>query len=172
MGALTMARLTPQRLDGDYMNTERMGMASGVQLFVGAIVCAQGVGTGGSARAVQGKTATGLRAIGIMDQQPHLIPAASFTSTTDGIPVVQIRRGTFKVDIDPLDPVTEANLYQICYLTSDHEICKTTGGNAKSIAGRLVEIDYTTDPTGPGAWVEFGVLPTSGLPLPTGVGLP
>lgn len=169
---LTQPRFTPQRMDSGYMNTEVVAMASGATLFVGALVCLQNVGTGSSARAVRGQVATGLRAIGIMDNQPHLIPKGSYTSTQDGFPKVQIRKGCFKLDISSSDPVTEQDLYKAVYVLDDHTIAKTSGGNARSLAGVLQKIDNSTDPTGAGAWVDVGALPSSGFPLPTGLGLP
>ncbi len=172
MGALTQARLTPQWDDGSYPNRFTAKMASGATIFVGSLVVGANVGTGSSMRAVPGRVGTGLRALGIMDDQPHLIPAPSYTSTLDGIPTIQIRRGCFKLDIDPSDPVTEQDLGRLVYITSDHEIAKTPGGNGRSIAGVLRQIDYAGDPTGPGAWVDIGTLPTTGAPLPTGLSLP
>jgi hypothetical protein len=172
MGALTMPRKTPQWADGMFPNEMTAKMASGATIFVGALVVGQNVGTGSSMRAKGGLVATGLRALGIMDSQPHLLPLASYTSTQDGIPAIQIRRGTFKLDIDPNDPVTEQDIGRAVYIASDHEISKTPGGNARSICGTLMQIDYAGDPTGPGAWVAIGVLPTTGFPLPTGVSLP
>ncbi len=172
MGALTMPRKVPQWANGEFPNEQVAKMASGATIFVGALVVGANVGTGSSMRAIAGRVGTGLRALGIMDSQPHLLPAASYTSTQDGIPTIQVRCGTFKLDIDPTDPVTEADLGRAVYITSDHEIAKTPGGNARSICGVLRQIDYAGDPTGPGAWVAIGSLPTTGFPLPTGVSLP
>lgn len=172
MGALTMPRKTPQWGNGEYENRLPAKMASGATIFVGALVVGANIGTGSSVRAIPGRVGTGLRALGIMDDQPQLLPRGSYTSTEDGIPAIQIRQGTFKLDIDPSDPVTEADIGRAVYITSDHEIAKTPGGNARSIAGVLRSIDYAGDPTGPGAWVAIGTLPTTGFPLPTGVSLP
>ncbi len=170
MGALTMPRLTPQKLDGNYLNTEAIGMASGAVLFTGALVQGKTIGTGSALRAVRGQQGTGLRVLGVFDNQPHLIPGPSVTSTLDGFPAVQFKRGTFKFNISTSDPVTLADLFTVVYVEDDQTIRKSWGGGY-SAAGLLVAIDTYLDPTGPGAWVTLGDL-SMNAPQPTGFVLP
>lgn len=173
MGALTMPRLTPQLGDARFQNLAVANMASGATIFVGALVVGQNIGTGSSMRAKPGFQGTGLRVLGVMDgSQQTLLPGASYSSIQDGIPQIQLRQGTFKFDNDPNDPLTEQDLFKVCYIASDHEVSKTSNGNARSFAGVVKKIDGVSDPTGPGVWVTLGELPTSGFPLPTGLGLP
>lgn len=172
MGALTMARFTPQLGDARQQNLAVANMASGARIFMGALVVGATVGTGSSMRAIPGRQGTGLRVLGVMDNQSQLIPGSVVVSETDGYPQIQLRQGTFKFDNDPNDPVTEQDLFKICYVASDHEVSKTSNGNARSFAGVVKKIDNSSDPTGPGVWVTLGELPTSGFPLPTGLGLP
>lgn len=164
MSALTMARLTPQRLDGQFTTKEVVPLASGATVFIGGLVAvASGYG-------VKGQTATGLRVAGILGNQNNGLPAPSITSTIQGYPKIEVLRGTFKLDIDPLDPVTQADLMKGVYMTDDQTICKNPSGG-KSYCGVLVGIDDSTDPTGAGAWVTIGMLPTV-APAPTGLFLP
>ena len=170
MGALTMPRLTPQKADSRYLNTESIGMASGAVLYVGGLIQGKTVGTGSALRAVRGQQGTGLRVLGVLDNQPNLLPAPSYSSTLDGYPVVQFKRGTFKFNISTTDPVALADLWTVVYVEDDQTIRKSWGGGY-SAAGLLVGIDDYTSPTGPGAWVEIGDLSLN-APQPTGFVLP
>ena len=164
MSQLTMARLTPQRLDATYDTLTSVPLASGATVFVGGVVVVQ------SGYGKRGQTATGLKAVGVLVNQPQGVSAPSVTSTLQGFPRVNVCVGTFKLDIDPLDPVTQADLLTGVYLTDDQTICRSPSGG-KSFAGLLVDIDDSSAPDGPGAWVKFGFLPTS-APAPTGLFLP
>lgn len=165
MSVLTMARITPQRLDGQFPTLQTVPLASGATVFVGGLVCMRN----SDGLAVRAATATGLRAVGILDNQPAGIPAPSITTTVSGV-VVRVKTGCFKFNNDPLDPIANAQLLLGCYITDDQTVCKTPSGG-KSYAGRIVAIDDSTDPTGAGVWVEVGTLPTS-APAPTGLFLP
>lgn len=167
---LTMPRITPQRLDGRYPNLLALGLASGATVYLGGLVCAQNVGTGSSARLVPGKQATGLRALGILDNQPQGLPAQSYTSTTDGQPVLQVKEGCFKFDNSSTDPVTPQSIGYLCYVQDDKTV-KASWSGGYSVAGKVIAIDDSTSPTGPGVWVEIGALTTS-APNPTGLFLP
>ncbi len=170
MGQLTMPRLTPQKLDDKYLNTESIGMASGAVLYVGGIIQGKTVGTGSALRAVRGQQGTGLRVLGVLDNQPHLLPLPSYQSVSDGFPQVQFKRGTFKFNISLTDPVTLADLWTVVYVEDDQTIRRSWGGGF-SAAGELTGIDDYTSPTGPGAWVRLGDL-SMNAPQPTGFVLP
>ncbi len=164
MGMLTMARLTPQKLDR-WKDIQAVPLASGITAFVGGVIAiASGYG-------IRGTAATGLRVVGVLGNPNRTLPGPSVTSPNQGY-VVDVLVGTFKLNIEPTDPVTIADLQKGVYLVDDNTIAKSPGANgARSYCGVLVDIDDSTSPTGAGAWVTFGQLPTV-APAPTGLYLP
>src|SRR5882672_3867942 len=91
--ALTSGRVTQQRLDGSFNNLVNVGVKTSTTLFKGGIVCTDATGY-----AVPGATATTLKVIGILGDQPNLIPAPSYTNSgASGSLKLDVRQGTFKL---------------------------------------------------------------------------
>ena len=65
----------------------------------------------------------------------------------DGDRTVTVLRGVFGFQVDPADPVTQAELGKTVYATGPNTVAKT--GTGRSAAGRLLRLD----PDGT-AWVE------------------
>lgn len=147
--ALSTARLTPQRLDGSFNNLVTLGVKTATTLYVGGIVCTDATGF-----AVPGATATTLRVMGILDNQPLLSPANSYTNSgANGSLRVQVRQGTFKLANSGTDAVVQADVGLNCYIEDDQTVSHTSTG--KSIAGKVIAIDDATSPTGAGVWVSI-----------------
>ena len=147
--ALSSARVTPQRLDGDFNNLVSVGVKTSTTLYKGGIVCTDATGY-----AVPGATATTLRIIGILGDQPNLVPAPSYTNSgASGSLKLTVRQGTFKLANSGTDAVVQADVGLKCYIEDDQTVSHTSTG--KSIAGKVIGLDDSTSPTGPGVWVTI-----------------
>ncbi len=89
--------------------------------------------------------ATALRAVGIAENK------ADASGKTNGAVQVEVRRGYFAL-AHGADPVTLADVGQVCYLVDDQTIAKTDGTGTRSPAGILRDVN------GEGAWVDFRIL--------------
>jgi len=132
--ALTADRNTPLK-DAEILVVL---VAANAKIFAGAIVAANATGF-----ATKGATATTLTYLGRADE------FVDNTGGADGAKTIQIRRGkAFKFKNSAGDPVTQASLGKLCYITDDETVSATNaGGNSQSAAGKVVGID--TD----GVWV-------------------
>ncbi|TFU26179.1 hypothetical protein [Thermus tengchongensis] len=72
---------------------------------------------------------------------------ADNTGGADGAVSVEVRRGVFRFEVDPADPVGPADLGKDVYATGPNTVAKT--GTGRSKAGRLLKLD-----PGGYAWVE------------------
>jgi hypothetical protein len=128
-------------------NTIRMGIESVIQVLAvpvkakvaiqaGAFVVADG------GFAVPGRAATGLHALGRCERK------VDNSNGPNGAVEVEILRGTFRWDNDPADPISQSDLFALCFLSDDHTVCKSDGGGAKSAAGKIIQVDPE------GIWVE------------------
>lgn len=123
-------------------------LQKGANLIVVA-VAANAVIHGGAAVVVdsgyadRATTKLGLKFIGIAEQ------AIDNTGGADGAQSVEVRRERlFHLKNSQADPISQADLFNNCYLVDDETVAKTDGANTRSVAGRIVEIDST------GIWVE------------------
>lgn len=137
--ALSTARLTRQRKDGDYNNLVVVGQKTATTLYVGGIVCTDATGF-----AVPGATASGLKIMGVLtSNQPWLSPANSFTNSgASGSQRLNVLQGTFAFKNSGTDPVAQADVGATVYIEDDETIAKTASG--KSAAGRFIELDPVT----------------------------
>lgn len=148
--ALTNARSTPRRMDSTHNDSMSFGCAASSTFYVGALVC-----TNSSGYLTPGATATTLTAAGVIGEQPHLLPAKSYASTsTNGETKLEVQRGVFKFDNDGTNPVTVANLLKVVYIVDDATVSSLSTG--RSVAGICLGVDDATSPTGAGVWVEVG----------------
>lgn len=70
------------------------------------------------------------------------------TGGTDGDKTVLVRRGVFRLQVDPADPVGPADLLKEVYLSGPDSVAKTDGTGTRPKAGRLLSLE------GGYAWVE------------------
>ncbi|WP_337869814.1 hypothetical protein [Meiothermus sp.] len=92
--------------------------------------------------AAPGRAALNLRVIGRADETGDNIGGAN------GAISVLVRRGVFKFDNDVGDAITQADLWADCFITDDQTVCRTNGGNTKSRAGRIIDLEPD------GVWVD------------------
>lgn len=70
------------------------------------------------------------------------------TGGTDGDKTVLVRRGVFRLQVDPADPVGPADLLKEVYLSGPDSVAKTDGTGTRPKAGRLLRLEDGY------AWVE------------------
>lgn len=168
MTALQTPRYTPQRMTGDFLTQIPVPVKANATLYVGGIVCVDASGY-----AVPAAVSTTLRAVGVLQTTGGLgIPGpALLGGAVNGTVTAPVTSGAaFKVDNDPLDPISQADVMKSCYLTDNQTVCRTSGGSTKSVAGQVVGVDGPDDDGGAGVWVAFGKTPADlvGVAGPTG----
>lgn len=136
MAALTKDRATPRLSQGDVFDRDA---AANAVIFAGGIVCLSATGY-----ATRGATATTLVADGVA-QQP-----ANNTGGADGAVKVRIFKGIFRFGNSAAgDAITRAEIGDDCYIVDDQTVAKTSGGDTRSIAGKIMDVDAQ------GVWVKF-----------------
>lgn len=115
-------------------------VAANTKIFAGAIVAIDSA----AGSATKGGTATTLKAVGIAQA------IADNTGGAAGDIRVRVRRGVWHVaNSAAADQLTLADVGSDCYLVDDQTVAKTNGGNTRSVAGKVRDVDAT------GVWVEF-----------------
>ncbi|WP_420996234.1 hypothetical protein ACKI2N_002530 [Cupriavidus sp. 30B13] len=136
MTVLTTDRNTTNRAGIDF----EFPVAANTKIFAGAIAAIDTA----TATATKGGTATTLKAVGIAQA------TADNTGGAAGAIRVRVRRGVWHVaNSAAADQITLADVNTDCYLVDDQTVAKTNGGNTRSIAGKVRDVDET------GVWVEF-----------------
>ena len=150
MAALTAPRKTPQRLDASYEVQVDRDVAASTSIFVGALVCLDAAGN-----LVNGQTAVGLKTDGVAFPSPFGIPVSVYDNSSGSAGDIEARvvKGTFKFANSGGDPVTAAEVGDVCFVEDNQTVSATDGGGAQSEAGRVLSIDPATEPTGAGVWV-------------------
>ncbi len=156
MTQLATARLTPLQLNPQFQNRNSEPMGTGAVLYLGALVCLNATGF-----LVRGAIATTLKAVGVVAPQPFEVPSDNITNSgADGAKQCQIYyKPVAKFNNDANDPVLVADKELACYITDDNTVSRTSAGSTKSPAGKVVQVDDSTSPTGAGVWVSVGELP-------------
>jgi hypothetical protein len=114
-------------------------MLGGVIIYNGALVVLDSSGW-----AKPGVTATGLIAAGVADQQ------IDNTDGGNGDLSVVVKRGISRLlNSADADLITQAEIGDACYIVDDETVAKTSGGNTRSVAGEIVDVDDN------GVWVDI-----------------
>ncbi len=155
MTQLATARLTPLQLAPSFQNRNSLPMGTGAVLYIGALVCENATGF-----LVRGAVSSTLKAVGIVAPQPGQVPSNQITNSgADGAKSCEIYyQPVAKLNNDANDPVVAADKEKACYISDDNTVSHTDAGGTKSAAGKVVQIDDATSPTGPGVWVAIGQL--------------
>lgn len=134
--ALTADRDTPEREAKLFYYK----IAAGKKCFAGGIAVRNSTGY-----AQPGTTATGLVSLGRLEDY------VDNTAGGDGDLSVTVREGTFRWKNSAVaDLITIADLGEACYIVDDETVAKTSGGNTRSIAGIIRDVDDD------GVFVEMG----------------
>lgn len=114
---------------------------AGVKIYAGTMVAIE------NNLAIPGKTATTIKSVGIAQQ---------FTDNTtgaDGDIRVRVFRGPGNLarlaNSGSTDLITLSDIGSDCYIVDDSTVAKTNGSNARSVAGKVRDVDQG------GVWVEF-----------------
>ena len=109
-----------------------VGIKADTKIYAGALV----VNDGGVA--APGRTATTLVALGRAER------TADNTGGAAGAVRVVVRGGVFGFKNKSDDPVVAADLEKDCFIVDDETVAKTNGGNTRSVAGKVFQIDGDT----------------------------
>lgn len=135
MAALTTDRNTPMR-DGGIIS---LGVAASKNIYAGALVARDSSGY-----ATPGAEATGLLGVGRAEAR------ADNSAGSDGDVNVEVRKGVFRfANSSGGDQVTAADIGADCYVADDQTVAKTDGAGARSVAGKVFDVDSG------GVWVKF-----------------
>ena len=143
----TAGRNTPIRANSNYLNRSSLPMAAATTIPLGAGVCLNAAGF-----LVNASTATTLKSVGVLGDQPFEVPATQIVNSgAAGDKSAEVLLNvTAKFVNDGGDPVVQGDVTGPCYWTDNQTVCHTATG--KSFAGKVIEID----PDG-GIWVAVGV---------------
>lgn len=150
--ALSTPRFTPIRADANYNNRNSLPMATATTIFTGALVC---LNSGGYL--VNGSATTGLKAVGILGDQPFEVPSTSIVNSGgNGAKLAEVQGTPIQAKLanSSGDPVVLADVGSVCYIEDNQTVCHT--GTGKSQAGQVMGVEDSTSPTGPGVWVLIG----------------
>lgn len=130
MTKLTKDRLTSERNAKDFHDP----LAANVKIFAGALVVLDSAGD-----AKPAETATGLKARGV---------AKECVDSGSGDTHVSSSAGTFRFVND--GSVSRADIEQDAFIVDDQTVAADNGGNTRSIAGTIKDVDNV------GVWVQIG----------------
>jgi hypothetical protein len=132
---LSAPRDTPM-VDGDFRS---IGVAANAVIYAGALVCQNAAGF-----AVPGATAANLVALGRAEE-------SVVGGATNGAVAVRVRTGNFRFrNSGGGDAITIANRGSDCFVVDDEQVALTNGGNTRSRAGVIHDVDAQ------GVWVRIG----------------
>lgn len=135
MSALTADRNTPARPGTDF----GFPVAAATLIYAGAIVC---LNAGGYA--VKGSAAVGLKTVGMSRSR------VDNSAGANGALMVPVERGTFRFANSAAgDAIVLADVGADCYVVDDQTVGKTDGSGARSVAGKIRDVDAA------GVWVEI-----------------
>lgn len=137
MAALTQDRNTHSRAG----ELHHPPVAGSVEIFAGSIVMLNATGY-----ATPGAAATGQICAGRAEE--HVDNSAG----ADGDKNVTVRSGVFKfANSASADEITLAEIGDNCYIVDDQTVAKTDGTGARSVAGKVVDVESD------GVWVRMGL---------------
>ncbi|MFH0299814.1 hypothetical protein AAFX91_21785 [Bradyrhizobium sp. 31Argb] len=136
MTALAADRMTPRRAATDVYHYDVKGAA---KIYAGALTVLN------AGYAAPGSVATGLVAVGRAEHY------ADNSAGTNGDIKVKVRAGIFRfANSAAADQITRAEIGANCYVVDDQTVAKTDGSAARSVAGKVVDVDGVWVATGPG----------------------
>ncbi|PZU43881.1 MAG: hypothetical protein DI568_16705 [Sphingomonas sp.] len=115
-------------------------VAANQTIFAGAMVFLNAAGF-----AVKGSTALGLKPRGIAVKQ-------AVNGAVAGDERVRSQPGEVRVaNSSAADAITRADIGASAFCVDDQTVAKTNGGNTRSVAGEIVNVDDV------GVWIKFGL---------------
>ncbi|MCB1463254.1 MAG: hypothetical protein KDJ90_12705 [Nitratireductor sp.] len=137
MTALAAARSTPEK---EAVNFSFPVLASAI-CYAGALAVLDASGWVKPA-----VTATGLVAVGRFEA------TVDNSDGSNGTLNAEVKAGVFRwANSSSTDEITKAEIGDLAYIVDDQTVAKTSGGNTRSVAGRIMDVDAT------GVWVSTGL---------------
>ena len=133
MTALTKDRNTAER-DGENFV---YAVGAGKTIHAGSLVVLD------AGLAEPGNTAVGLIAVGRAEE------GVDNTGGAAGAKTVKAKRGVFRFENAAADAVLATHIGTNCFVVDDQTVAATHGGNTRSVAGLVVDVDDA------GVWVAF-----------------
>ncbi len=135
MAAATSDRNTERRAGNNFAFPAK----GGARIFLGALVVLSG------GYALNGRAGTGLVCVGIAEE------TVDNTNGPDGAQTVKVRSGAlWRFDNSGgADQITLADVGANAYIVDDQTVAKTDGGNARSVAGKVRDVDTQ------GVWIAL-----------------
>lgn len=135
MAAATSDRNTERRAGNNFA----FPMKGGIRIRLGTLVVLS------AGLALSGRTGTGLVCVGIAEE------TVDNTSGMDGAQTIKVRSGAlWRFDNSGgADQITLADVGKSAYIVDDQTVAKTDGGNARSVAGTVRDVDTQ------GVWIAL-----------------
>ncbi|AXV78893.1 MULTISPECIES: hypothetical protein [Ralstonia solanacearum species complex] len=135
MAAATSDRNTERRAGNNFA----FPVKGGARIFTGVLVVLSG------SYALNGRPGTGLVCVGIAEE------TVDNTNGPDGAQTVKVRSGAlWRFDNSGgADQITLADVGANAYIVDDQTVAKTDGGNARSVAGKVRDVDTQ------GVWIAL-----------------
>lgn len=135
MGALTASRNTAKRAGEDFS----FPVAASTKIFGGALVAINSSGY-----LTKGAVSTSLKCVGRADEY------VDNSTGADGALSCRVSRGVFCfANSASTDLIARSDIGADCYIVDDQTVAKTSGSSARSIAGKIRDVDSD------GVWVEI-----------------
>lgn len=130
---------SPQLASGDFFHP---GVAAATSIKAGEMVALNAAGT-----AIPAADTASTRVIGRAEAD-----ADNSAGAASAIPVL-VKRGVFKFDNDPTNPVTIASIGLVCYVKTSTSVAVAAGPTNDIKAGLVIRVDSD------GVWVDTAMAP-------------
>lgn len=131
-------------LTGPRLVSEKAGVTSTSPMAADAVIHAGAIVAMDAGVSKPGLTKAGLIVLGVASE------SVDNTGGAAGAKSVTTERGTFHCANLPADAVTSADIGKDCYLVDDQTVAKTSDTDARSVAGKVIDVDAA------GVWVRLG----------------
>lgn len=114
-------------------------VAASTKIYAGTLVCLNA-----SSVATKGATATGLKTVGVAQEQ------VDNSAGLAGDKTIRVRRGVYQfANSTAADAIALADVGSSCYIVDDSTVAKTSDTSTRSVAGVVRDVDSA------GVWVEI-----------------
>lgn len=136
MAQLAAERRTPRRENRDFTDP----MAANATIWKGGLVVLDAAGN-----AARASTALNLVVRGVARE-------SKVNGATAGATAVTSEAGLFRLGNSAAgDAIARIDIGKDCFIVDDQTVAKTNGGNTRSVAGKVVDVE------GAGVWVAVGI---------------
>jgi len=152
MTALAAKRNTPEKASSFAMAHEQ-GVAAGQTLYVGSLIAVDTT----DGYLTSGAVSTTLIAAGVVTGGPDGDTNSAVNAGADGDINVRFRSGIFHFANDGATAVVQADVGSDCFILDDQTV--SGDGTARSVAGKVYQVDGASGLYGAGVWVAISYPP-------------